>query len=197
MTAELRFEDARSERAFRAMSAIHARGWHRTYPGYVPDDYLRDVITDDHWVPFFREITETGRGRGLLLFRGETPVACCAYGPARLPEDGSGDAYAGWGEVWSFYADPAETGRGYGGILMEEVLRRLAQDGFPACFVLVLRENEGARRFYARHGFAWDGSHVDIPFPHDMVCVDLRYTRALDAQTPPTLAGQSISGGFH
>ena len=74
-------------------------------------------------------------------------MACCAYGPARLPEDGSGEAYTGWGEVWSFYADPAETGRGYGGILMEEVLRRLAQDGFPACFVLVLRENEGAGGF--------------------------------------------------
>ena len=44
-------------------------------------------------------------------------------------------------------------------------------------FVFVLRENEGARRFYAAHGFSWDGTHADIPFPHGTICVDLRYTR--------------------
>ena len=28
-------------------------------------------------------------------------------------------------------------------------------------------------------GFAWDGTHEDIPFPPDTICVDLRYTRSL------------------
>ena len=62
---------------------------------------------------------------------------------------------------------------------MEEMLRRLKADGFSDAYVLVLRENENARRFYERHGFAWDGTHEDIPFPHGVVCVDLRYTRKL------------------
>ena len=83
------------------------------------------------------------------------------------------------GEVISFYTHPDETGRGYGGMIMEEVLRRLKESGFPSCYVYVLRENEGARRFYARHGFAWDGTHEEIPFPPDSVCIDLRYTRKL------------------
>ena len=175
---ELHFVDACTEEHFRAMSAIHARGWHDTYPGYVPEDYLRDVITEDHWVPIFREDHRTGKCHGLLLYRGDTPVACCNYGPARLslPRDA---AYSGWGEVCSFYAEPAEIGRGSGSMLMEETLRRLKADGFASCFVLVLEENARARRFYARHGFAWDGTHKDIPFPHDMICVDLRYTRTL------------------
>ena len=38
--------------------------------GHVPDDYLRDVITEDHWIPFFREDYATGRCRGLLLCDG-------------------------------------------------------------------------------------------------------------------------------
>ena len=56
---------------------------------------------------------------------------------------------------------------------------RLRREGYRNCFVFVLRENEKARRFYAAHGFAWDGTHADIPFPPDTVCVDLRYTREL------------------
>lgn len=175
---ELRFVEASTEEDLRAMSAIHARGWHKTYPGYVPEDYLREVITEERWVPLFREGLAAGNWHGLMLCRGEVPVACCTYGAARI-QGAEGANYPGWGEIWSFYADPAETGHGYGSLLMEEALRRLRAAGYPACFVLVLRENEGARRFYARHGFVWDGTHVEIPFPHDMVCIDLRYTQAL------------------
>ena len=141
----LRIIDACTEEHFAAMSRIHARGWHAAYPGHVPDDYLRDVITEDHWIPFFREDYATGRCRGLLLYDGENPVCCCTCGPVQ----------------------------------MEEALRRLRADGYLNCYVFVLRENEGARRFYARHGFAWDGTEEHIPFPHDMTCVDLRYTKQL------------------
>ena len=52
-------------------------------------------------------------------------------------------------------------------------------EGFQDAFVFVLRENEAARRFYAAHGFAWDGTHADIPFPPNTVCVDLRYVKKL------------------
>ena len=183
----LRIIDACTEEHFAAMSRIHARGWHAAYPGHVPDDYLRDVITEDHWIPFFREDYATGRCRGLLLYDGENPVCCCTCGPVRLgpsPRQSEGlvihgEAYRGRGEIISFYTHPDHRGKGYGGLLFEEALRRLKACGFQNAFVFVLRENSGARRFYAAHGFRWDGTHADIPFPPDAICVDLRYTRAL------------------
>ena len=58
-------------------------------------------------------------------------------------------------------------------------MNRLKAAGHQNAFVFVLRENEKARRFYARHGFAWDGTHADIPFPPDAICVDLRYVKHL------------------
>ena len=61
-----------------------------------------------------------------------------------------------------------------------EAVDRLRREGYKNCFVFVLRENEKARKFYAGHGFAWDGTHADIPFPPDAVCVDLRYTKHLN-----------------
>lgn len=182
----LYFVDATIEDHFRAMSLIHALGWRDTYVGYVPDDYMAREITNERWVPFFREDHVTGRCRGLLLYRDSTPVACVNYGPARTknlnagqPSSFPNDAYQGWGEIISFYTHPAERGKGYGGLLFEEAVNRLKAAGHQNAFVFVLRENEKARRFYARHGFAWDGTHADIPFPPDAVCVDLRYVKHL------------------
>ncbi len=183
----VRIVDAVEEEHFAAMSLIHALGWRATYPGFVPADYMEREITDTRWVSSFRENHRTGRAHGLLVYAGETPVCCATYGPARTDaglQAGEvckfhNEAYAGWGEVISFYTHPDHTSKGYGSLLMEEVLRRLRADGFPSCYVYVLRENAGARRFYERHGFAWDGTWEDIPFPPDTVCKDLRYTRKL------------------
>ena len=183
----LRFVDASAEEHFKAMSLIHARGWRDTYVGAVPQDYLDTQITDDRWVPVFRENCLTRNGcHGLLLYRGDTPVACLNYCPARKVNYNTAEicrfdnaGYEDYGEIASFYTEPRERGKGYGGLLMEEALRRLKQMGHENAFVFVLRENERARKFYAAHGFAWDGTFNEIPFPPDTICVDLRYVRKL------------------
>ncbi len=183
---ELRLVDARTEEHFKAMSLIHALGWRDTYVGYVPQDYLDREITDDRWVSVFRENARTGACHGLLLYRGDRAVACINYCPARKVNYNTdeicqfhNEGYEDWGEIASFYTHPSERGKGYGGILMEEALRRLKAAGHKNAFVFVLRENEKARRFYAAHGFAWDGTYTEIPVPPDAICVDLRYTRKL------------------
>ena len=88
----LAFVDACSDEHFRAMSLIHALGWRDTYRGYVPDDYMAREITDDRWVPYFREDYQTGRCRGLLLCRDGEPVSCVNYGPARVESYNAGSA---------------------------------------------------------------------------------------------------------
>ena len=85
--SELRFVDACTEEHFAAMSGIHCRGWRAAYPGHVPDDYLRDVITEDHWIPYFREDHETGRCRACSSTTGSVrwpaaPTGLSAPGPA-------------------------------------------------------------------------------------------------------------------
>ena len=182
----LRFVDACTDEHFSDMSRIHALGWRDTYADAVPAEWMAENVTDERWVPFFREDHRLGRCHGLLLYRGDVPVSCINYGPARTENYNAGSAssfpnedYQGWGEIISFYTHPDHRGKGYGGALFDEAVRRLKADGFPSAFVFVLRENEGGRRFYESHGFRWDGTHADIPFPPDAVCVDLRYTKIL------------------
>lgn len=187
MDDSLRFVDACAEEHFRAMSLIHALGWRDTYVDAVPADYMASEITDDRWVEVFRQNYESQNGvHGLLLYRGDVPVSCLNYCKARMVNYNPGDfcefdngAYADWGEIASFYTHPAERGKGYGGLLFEEACRRMKEAGFRNAFVFVLQENRGARRFYAGHGFAWDGTSADIPFPNSPPCHDLRYVKAL------------------
>ncbi len=183
----LTFVDACTDEHFRAMSLIHALGWRDTYVDAVPADYMAREITDDRWVETFRQNYETKNGvRGLLLYRGDTPVSCLNYCKARAVNYNPGDickfdnaAYADWGEIASFYTHPQERGRGYGGLLFDEACRRMKEEGFQNAFVFVLQENQGARRFYAAHGFTWDGTSADIPFPNSPPCHDLRYVKML------------------
>ena len=183
---DLRLVDAVTEEHFTAMSLIHALGWRDTYKGYVPDEYMAREITDGRWIKVFRENYKTGVCNGLLLYRGGVPVACINYCRARKSNYNTGEVctfenagYEDWGEIASFYTHPAERGKGYGGILMTQALARLKAAGYRNAFVFVLQENEKARKFYAAHGFSWDGTHADIHFPPDTVCVDLRSVRSL------------------
>lgn len=184
---ELHYVDACREEHFQAMSRIHALGWQDTYAGVLPAEYLEKEITLGRWTPVFRENYRRHNGvQGLLLYRGEEPVSCLNYCRARVTNYNVGDlctfdnrGYEDWGEVASFYTLPGERGKGYGGLLFEQALRRLKESGFARVFVFVLGENEKARRFYAAHGFTWDGTHADIPFPGGTVCRDLRYVREL------------------
>ena len=184
MGEELVVEQAEELEQFQAMSRIHAMGWRDTYADALPVDWMKKNVTDDRWVETFQEYARGGINHCLLLRRGADPVTALTYGPARIGDQSHGggeivhfdaEGYEGWGEVISFYTHPAERGKGYGGLLLETALERMKKEGFSDIYLFVLRENEKARRFYERHGFAWDGTQQEIPFPPDTVCIDLRY----------------------
>jgi RimJ/RimL family protein N-acetyltransferase len=183
----LNFKTPASMEDFAAMSRIHAQGWRTTYPEDVPADYMEEVITDDHWTEQFHKEQASGKGHCLMLCRDDVPVSCLTYGAVRvgtvsvqsLPHTISAQGYEGWGEILTFYSDPKETGKGYGGLLLEEALNRLREEGYSNVYVFVLDKNERSRAFYERHGFRWDGTWEDIPFPHGYICRDLRYVREL------------------
>ena len=83
-------------------------------------------------------------------------------------------------ELMHLYLDLGHTGRGIGAALLEHAKAR-RPDGF---FLWTFQQNEGARRFYERHGLAvadlGDGSGNDERVP------DVRY-----AWRPPAARGSS------
>ena len=181
---KLQLTDACEEKHFQDMSLLHALGWRAAYRDSIPADYMSREITDGRWTPVFRQNYQEGVYHGLLLYEGDVPLCCATYGPARVDQSAGGTVcnfsspdLAAWGELSSLYGRPDRWGRGYGSIVMEEVLRRLGAAGYPGCFLYVLRENDRARRFYEKHGFAWDGHSLEVALSEETRLTDLRYCK--------------------
>ena len=179
----LHFVEAVTPEQLLLMSQLHAMGWRTAYRGMIPSEYLDHHIREDGWVDRFQRRYAAGEAHGLLLYRGEKPVCCISYGDVRTDPEVLGGVLelgpdsldcAGWGEIHSFYAHPEETGRGYGSLVVEEVLRRFREEGRPGAGecggVPVLRKarlllgrspaahllppGRGVRGFTVRAGFA-------------------------------------------
>ena len=139
-TMETRLEWLQPGQPLLPVSRVFQRGWQGAYRGIVPDAYL-DALPEDGWVD---ALAQPGR-RTLLLRRGEQIAGACSFGPGRDP------GREEWGEIYSIYLLPGQTGRGLGGRLLRAALSEMA--GRPI-FLWVMEENARACRFYRRFGFA-------------------------------------------
>jgi len=68
-------------------------------------------------------------------------------------------------ELQKIYLRAEQTGKGWGGALLQAVIERARARGDRLLWLDVLKSNAGARAFYERHGFALLG---EIPFATDL-----------------------------
>lgn len=117
-------------------------------------------------------------GRGCTVHvadQDDCPVGFVAAGPSRDPE-----APAGRGEIYALYVLPAAWGTGVGKALHNEALVHLQATGLAEATLWVLDGNLRARTFYARQGWAPDGT-VKTEVVSTVPLLELRYRRALYA----------------
>ncbi len=153
------------------ISQIHAASWKSAYRGMVPQKYL-DELRDDFWTEKFTRWLRKGTLRTKMLFAGETPVGCTAYGESR------DEKYPDWGEIVSIYLSPEGYRKGYGTLLLQAALDDLKAQGFSTCFLWVLEENSNARQFYEKNAFTLtqDTCHCEVM---GQELTDIRYIIAL------------------
>jgi Acetyltransferases len=130
------------------ISRIYAASWRSAYRGMVPQKYL-DELKDknNHWTEKFRRDLRQGTLHAEMLFKGETPVGCAAYGKSR------DDRLPDWGEIVSIYLHPDFYRHGYGTVLFHATVEKLKAQGYPGCFLWVLDKNLSAQSFYEKNGF--------------------------------------------
>lgn len=68
-------------------------------------------------------------------------------------------------ELQKIYLRAEQTGKGWGGALLQAVIERAQRRGDRLIWLDVLKSNSGARAFYTRHGFDVVG---EIPFATDL-----------------------------
>jgi GNAT superfamily N-acetyltransferase len=169
-----------------AIAAVHVRSWHAAYRGLLPQGYL-DAL-DPHrrageWENALRATAWPSRGTLVLVDVGGSPpvdtgaetgaamiTGFAGLGPTRDDDDDPTTV----GELQTLYLDPGVWRRGAGSTLLVAAQNQLRRAGFRSASAWVLGTNSGARTFYERHDWRFDGTTK----LHDwgtFVVTDVRY----------------------
>ncbi len=138
-----------------AIADIHVRSWQAAYRGLMPDDLLDGLSVADREARWTEAIAGRG-GEGAVFVAeqdGRLTGFCGASEPSR-----DDDAAPDVAEIGAIYVDPELFRAGAGQALMDAALAHLESAGWREATLWVLAGNEPALNFYARFGFAPDGS---------------------------------------
>jgi len=176
------------------IAAVQRETWFAAYEGVIAPEVIDRVTVPDDGArirqsfrtrPWQRMLVAVDPGTGdpdaggivgYASFGPETDVLNAPW-PHPLTADGEGGRVA---ELYALYVRPAWWSTGTGRALMEKVLVRSAAAGYRFITLWVLRDNQRARRFYERAGFAPDGATnvlTGLGGVHEV-----RYRRCLEQQ---------------
>lgn len=133
-----------------ALALVHVTSWRETYAGLVPEEWYGDEALEQRrafWTQAVaRSLTGEIRSTVRVAELGDRIVGFASAGPSRPGVQKRPI------ELGMIYTLAEVQGRGIGDALIEAVL------GDRPAQLWVAEENPRARRFYARHGFTWDGT---------------------------------------
>ena len=179
------------------IAAVQRETWFAAYEGVIAPEVIDRVTVPDDGArirqsfrtrPWQRMLVAVDPGAGdpgagdpdaggivgYASFGPETDVLNAPW-PHPLTADGEGGRVA---ELYALYVRPAWWSTGTGRALMEKVLARSAAAGYRSITLWVLRDNQRARRFYDRAGFAPDGATNVLTGLGGVP--EVRYRRGLD-----------------
>jgi len=134
-----------------AIARVHVGTWQVAYRGIVPDEVLDAMNAESRAAAYDADKWMTPEQPAWVAVRDDI-IGFAVAGPSR-DEDGHG-------ELGALYVESGEWGRGAGELLMNAVLDFL-RPRYPEATLWVLRDNPRARRFYEKHGWAFDGTIKD------------------------------------
>jgi ribosomal protein S18 acetylase RimI-like enzyme len=137
-----------------AIACVHVRTWQVAYRGLIPDEVLDDLSVEQREEMWRGALSGEGGAAVYVALEGPAVVGFCAVSaPSR-----DDDAEDGVAELTAIYVDPDVWRAGVGRALMDAAFADLRADDWHRVTLWVLAENQPARDFYARFGFAPDGA---------------------------------------
>lgn len=134
------------------IASVKVLSWQQGYKGIVPDHEL-DAMSASKHVVRWREILNRSDSVTWIAVSREEVLAFASIGPCR-----DADMPPGSAELWALYVSPDHWRCGIGARLWSEMKITVIPPAAPIVSVLVLADNERARRFYEKQGFQADGT---------------------------------------
>lgn len=163
----------------RRIEEIRVAGWHHAYAGILDADWLAGFVVTEQRIQNWADRIESPTPAAVLLV---AEVIGVVRGFAVAHGSRDDDLPDTW-ELAALYVDPGALRQGLGSALLSAALAGNEQPQL----LWVLEGNAGARQFYERHGFSWDGTRKLLDRAGDVP--ELRYRREpLRAATPVATA---------
>ncbi len=121
---------------------IYAQSWKYAYKDIIPQSYL-DNISGTNWA-----CNLSGGRKSLVMTESGKIIGTASFSKSRWT------SHEDYGEIVSIYFLPEYIGKGYGKALLDRTMEELKQLGFEKILLWVLADNQRARAFYERNGFA-------------------------------------------
>lgn len=140
-----------------ALARVEIESKIAAYRPIVGEEFLADVVVKDRaetWrklISHDSSLAEYPDKVVVALVDGEV-AGYTGIGPSRDDDE------AGGGEIYTLYVHPEHWRSGAGAALLNDALVRLRDEGYTSVTLWVLERNERARAFYARMGWAHDGT---------------------------------------
>ena len=170
--AKLSIRDATRADA-RAIAEIHVAAWRAAYRGLIPDDYLASLSVEKRTGFWETTIGRAGPAKLALAALDGEMAGFCLFGPTR------DEAPSDIAEIYSLNVHPDRWRHGAGRLLCEHAFREAASREHTAMTLWVLKGNDGARRFYERLGYAFDGGEKTDTVLIGSPLYDVRYRKAI------------------
>jgi ribosomal protein S18 acetylase RimI-like enzyme len=120
--------------------SVGHRTWLATYEPLVGPEYVAMGLAK--WWTTDVVAASIRKGRTIVALEGDDVVGVATFGP-------QDDDFV----LWKLYVLPDHHGRGIGSRLLDAVVERAVEGGHDRIVLSHIEGNEGAARFYARHGF--------------------------------------------
>lgn len=143
------------------IARVHTQSWQHAYLGILSAEYLDALHWEQRyemWNAALAEPASLDKSIFVAIDTDEVVAGFAAIGLTR-DDDLRSD---GFFELYAIYVAPASWRRGIGTKIMDTALDTVSTTA-PGVTLWVLAENERGRRFYERHGFAFDGTSKTQP----------------------------------
>lgn len=128
------------------ISNVYEQSWKYAYKDIIPQSFL-DSIPKGTWAD---NINRKDR-KSIVVLENNLIIGTSSFCKSRWK------SYDNYGEIISIYFLPEYIGRGYGKALLDKAIEELKLLGFEFVLLWVLEKNYGARKFYEKYGFIFQG----------------------------------------
>lgn len=147
---------------------IQTESWKSAFKDILPPEELERCTKMEKATAMYQRLFENQIGNGYLLKIDGKPH-CIAWWDATRETD-----MPGYAELICIHSLQDNWGKGYGSIMMNQVLADVKQAGYNKVMLWVFEENVRARRFYEAKGFFKAGKQKP-----NLVPIEICYERDL------------------